>query len=136
MGPAFAQAVEQMEFQNLAVESDYQLTVEDSALVAEHDVIIFADAAVRGREPFFFKALSPVQAVSFSSHSVDPENLLALAEQMFHKTPRGYALGIRGYEFNEFGEWLSDRARKNLASAVEYITPAIVKQTFTEYIID
>ena len=135
LGPAFAEALERMKLENLTVDSNYQLSVEDSAQVAGHDVVIFADAAVKGREPFFFKEISPLSAVSFSSHSVDPENLLALAEQIFHKIPEGYVLGIRGYEFNEFGEWLSEGARKNLADAIAYMTPVIKKQTFNEFII-
>ena len=30
-------------------------------------------------------------------------------------------MGIRGYEFDEFGEWLSNGASDNLAAAVQHL---------------
>ena len=79
------------------------MTVEDAAAIAQHDVVVFADAAVSGPEPFYFERLEPQMAVSFSSHSVAPAAALALSEELFGKRVPGYVLGIRGYEFNEFG---------------------------------
>jgi Ni,Fe-hydrogenase maturation factor len=97
------------------------LNVEDSEHLAQHDVVIFADASVNGAEPFFFESLVPDPSTGFSSHSVEPQALLALAWQLFGATTRGWVLGIRGYEFNEFCEELSDPARRNLQMAVEFV---------------
>ena len=63
--------------------------------------------------------------MSFSSHSVRPEAVLTLAKELFGGEPKGYILGIRGYEFDEFGQRLSDAARANLASAIEYVESAL-----------
>jgi hydrogenase maturation protease len=122
LGPALAAALEPLNLPGVTVDADYQLTVETAAAVAEHDLVIFADASVAGDEPFFFQALDAAGAeLSFSTHSVEPEAVLALCEQLFAARPRAYVLGIRGYEFDEFGERLSEAARANLTAAVGFL---------------
>ena len=114
LGPALAEAVAALGLPGVTVDSDYQLTVEDAAAAAENDVVIFADASVNGEEPFFFREIVAEGTLGFSSHSVDPEAVLAMAVDLFGAKTKGYALGIRGYQFDEFGERLSDKARENL----------------------
>ncbi len=121
LGPALAAALEECGIEGFTLDSNYQLSVEDAAEVAAHDAVIFADAALVGPEPFYFSPIEPVPALSFSSHSVEPAALMALAQELFGAHARGYALGIRGYDFNEFGEKLSPKARKNLDAALEFV---------------
>lgn len=121
LGPALAEAVERLGLPGVTVDSDYQLTVEDAELVARHAVVVFADAATEGPEPFFVRTVTPGESMSFSTHSVRPEGVMGLAEQLFGAETRAFVLGIRGYEFNEFGERLSDRARQNLVQAETYL---------------
>jgi hydrogenase maturation protease len=130
LGPALAEAVEQLRIPDVTVEADYQLTVEDAAAVAAHRYVVFADASVAGREPFFFRAVQPAAHASFSTHSTEPEAVLALARDLFQADTKGYALGIRGYHFNEFGEALSDGGRQNLAAALCFIVPVLKGRTF------
>lgn len=126
LGPALAEAVEELDLPGVTVEADYQLTVEDAAEVAKHDVVVFADADVAGPEPFRVKRIYPGSSrLSFSSHSVEPQAVLSLAKELFKAEPEGYILGIRGYEFNEFGERLSEKAQANLAAAVAYVESAV-----------
>lgn len=125
LGPALAAAVEDWNVEGLTVDADYQLTVEDANDVARHDVVIFADASVNGREPYFVEKVEPKEALSFSSHSVEPGVLLHLAKTLFNASPRAYILGIRGYDFNEFGERLSPRATENLEKAIAYLRLAL-----------
>ncbi len=132
LGPALAEAVEAMNLPGVTVQADYQLTVEDAAAVAEHDVVIFADADVAGAGPFYFRRIVPRAGCSFTSHSVEPTALLALATQLFESRADGYILGIRGYEFNEFGERLSQRAAQNLAEALTYVRTALLAGRFPE----
>ena len=128
LGPAFARAVESLETSGVTVEADYQLTVEDAAEVAKQDVVIFADADTAQPGPFWVKEIYPGPAqVSFSSHSISPEGVLALARDLFHATPKSYLIGIRGYDFNEFGERLSPRAQENLEAAVAFWQDACEK---------
>jgi len=134
LGPAFAEAVQERAFEDLTVESGYQLNVEDAALVADREVVIFVDAAVGGPEPFSFCGIEPGGSLSFSSHSLGPEVLLALAGDLFGVRTRGYILGIRGYEFDDFGEGLSAGARRNLESALRFIERCLGKGTFDEVV--
>lgn len=133
LGPACAAAVEQLRLEGVRVDANYQLNVEDAADVAEYDVVVFADASVNGPEPFGFEPLLPCADAGFSSHSIEPAALLAMARDLFDGKPRAFALGIRGYEFNEFGERLSDAARRNLEQAVEFIAGVIRDHAFDRY---
>ncbi|MDT8323211.1 MAG: hydrogenase maturation protease [Bacteroidota bacterium] len=121
LGPALAAAVEKLAPAGVTVDSDYQLTVEDASDVAAHDIVIFADASTSGTEPYYVEAVEAKAALSFSSHSVEPAVLLHLAQTLFEAKTRGYILGIRGYEFNEFGEGLSEPAAQNLEKALQFI---------------
>ncbi len=132
LGPALAKEVEELNLPGVTVDSDYQLTVEDAAQVAEHDVVVFADAAVSGAEPFCFRRIEPKTEVSFSSHEVDPQAVLGLAQDLFGARTLGYVLAIRGYEFNEFGESLSFRARVNLEAALRFVNTALRERDFCE----
>lgn len=125
LGPALAAVAEAWAVDGLTVDADYQLTVEDASAVAEHDIVIFADASVNGREPYGIEAVQPKEALSFSSHSVEPSVLLHMAHTLFRSGTRGYILGIRGYEFNEFGEGLSARATANLEKAAAFLRMAL-----------
>ena len=133
LGPGLAKAIEGLGLTGVTVDADYQLTVEDAAEAAKHEVVIFADADVSGPEPFRMQRIYPASdSMSFSTHSVQPEAVLALARDLFQAEPRAYILGIRGYEFDEFGEGLSDQAAKNLVAAVTYLESALRKGEFCE----
>lgn len=130
LGPKLVEALEQRDFPGVTFDADYQLTIEHASDAAEHDVVLFIDAACKGPEPVGFRALAAGEAITFSSHSVSPGGVLALAKQGFGKSPRAYVLGVRGYEFNEFGEGLTERARSNLDEAIAFIEPIIRQRTF------
>ncbi len=132
LGAAFAAAMEQKTPAGATVEVDYQLMVEHAAAVAERDVVVFVDAAVSGPEPFSFRRLEPRPAFSYSSHCLEPENLLALAEELFGARAAGYALGIRGYEFDDFGESLSSGALDNLSAALTFLVAVLQEGKFRE----
>jgi hydrogenase maturation protease len=136
LGPALAEALAAMRLPGVTVDADYQLTVEDAADVARHDVAVFADAAVAGREPFFFRRIRPEASLSFSSHHVEPGALLTLARDCFGTETAGYALGVRGYEFNEFGERLSEGAVRNLTSAVAFLEDVLKHESFEQAVIE
>jgi len=132
LGPALAEAVEKLKIPGLTVDADYQLTVEDAAAVAECDVVLFADADAQGPEPFSFQVLEPKREESFSSHSIRPDAVLALAEDLFNAHSSGYLLGIRGYEFDEFRETLSAKAADNLAAALRFAESLLRRRNFSE----
>ena len=126
LGPALVQELSQRGLgSDVAVESGYQLAIEDAALVAEQDVVIFADADRACRDPFELRRLLPRRESSFSTHSVAPAVLLGLAHEHFDCRTTGFELGIRGYEFDEYAERLSPRAKHNLAAAANYMDRAL-----------
>jgi hypothetical protein len=50
---------------------------------------------------------------------------MALAQDLFDAQASGYAMGIRGYEFDGFGEQLSVGAELNLALAAQFLVPVL-----------
>ena len=122
LGPALAQDLSGRGLgSDVMIESGYQLAIEDAALVAGHDVVVFADADKACRAPYELRRLEPKHGAAFTTHAVAPADLLGMAHQHFGCDTLGFTLGIRGYEFNEFGEALSPRARVNLAAAANYM---------------
>ena len=121
LGPAFAEQIQALQLPDVSVESNYQLNIEDADLISRFDLVVFADASVNASEPFDFMPMhSKPPVIGFSSHSITAESLLGLSEELFNAAPQAYAMAIRGYEFNAFGESLSGAATANLAGAVGF----------------
>lgn len=120
LGPRFIERLEELSLPGVALDSDYQLTIEDSSTIAEYDRVLFVDASVSAPDPFEIVELEASDAMSFTSHSVAPSQVLGMARDLFHSKVRAFALGIRGHEYNEFGERLSEQAQANLDAAVDY----------------
>jgi len=126
LGPAFADRLAARALPGVTVASDYQLQVEYAEEVSRHARVVFVDADRTGGEPFWIRRLEPAdQGVSFSTHSVAPGALLTLVRDLFDAEPEAWLMGIRGYEFDDFGEWLSERAQANLDQAVTAIEMAL-----------
>ena len=121
IGPAVAREIEKLGLEGVTVDSDYQLTVEDSAEAAGHDTVVFVDAAVEGREPFSFTRVEPVRQESFSSHSVSPQAVMGLAEDLFGAETTAYMLAVRGYSFEMFREEMTPEAGENMRAALEFL---------------
>jgi len=124
LGPAAAAQIQQLGWRNVTVLDNYQLVIEDSADVAAADVVWFVDASKTCPEPYVVKSLSPSLYAEFTTHVVQPEVILALAQMYYGKSPQAYLMGIRGYQF-EFREGLTARAAQNLVSAAAALTKMI-----------
>jgi hydrogenase maturation protease len=126
LGPALAAGLAARGVEDqVRIETGYQLQIEDAALVAEHDVVVFADADRTAGAPFALRRLEPRSTTAFTTHALAPETVLALARDHFGGRPRAFVLAIRGYEFADFGEGLSPGARHNLDAAVNYVDRAL-----------
>ncbi len=132
LGPALAAQVECLALPGVTVQSDYQLCLEDAEAASRHDVVIFADAAASGAEPFSFRRVEPASGLGFSTHSLQPEVVLGLAQQLFGARTDGYTLGIRGYVFDDYEESLTDQGRANLAAAVAFVRRVCEQGSFAE----
>jgi hydrogenase maturation protease len=125
LGPAFAEAIDRMNFDGVTVDAGYQLGIEDAVDIADYDEVLFVDAAGEGTEPFSFERLSPELSTSFTTHRVRPSFVLAIAREVFDAETKGYLLGIRGYELDELEEGLSKGARANLDAALRFVAQAL-----------
>ncbi|MEI7902377.1 MAG: hydrogenase maturation protease [bacterium] len=126
LGPAFAERIQALAIPGVTVDSDYQLSVEDVATIIKHDIILFADASVDGREPFDLQPLAAQHGgLGFSSHTLSAGALLGLAKDLFGASPQAYLLAIRGYDYDEFGERLSEHAQTNLDATVASLEPLL-----------
>ncbi len=135
LGPAAAETIEKLELEGVTVDIDYQLTVEDAAAAAEYDIVLFIDASTEGEDPFVVKRITPVRQESFSSHSVSPEAVLALAHDLFDASTKAYILCIRGISFSMFTETMTDQAASNLEQALAFIVPVIQSRTFDQTVV-
>lgn len=117
LGPAVVRAIDGLGWSNVSTLDNYQLTIEDAVDVAAHDMVWFVDAACRGDEPYAIHCLSPSLDITFTSHLVKPQTVLAIADQQFCRCPEAWLVSVRGYEFG-FHEGLSDRAHDNLTATV------------------
>jgi len=134
LGPALADRLTARALPGVAVTSDYQLQVEDASDVARCQRVVFVDADRTGGEPFWVRRLEPAtRGIGFSTHSVTPGALLALVRDLFDAEPEAWLMGIRGYEFDDFGERLSDRAAANLEEAAAGLEAALQTNGIREF---
>jgi hydrogenase maturation protease len=127
LGPAFAARLEALRLPGITVESDYQLAIEHAHLAAQHDSVVFADAAadIERESPFYLRAVQPAPEDHYSSHSISPQAVLRLAAQCFAAHPRGWLLGIRPMDLESFAEGLTPEAEANLSTALTAFREAL-----------
>ena len=104
----------------VAFDSNYQLNAEDALAVAESGQVVFVDAAQEGPAPFEFRPLAPQKEISFSTHAMSPESVLALADELYGARPPAWLLAIRGESW-EPNEPPTAAARSHLATAREFL---------------
>ena len=130
LGPALAEAIDQLNLPNVTVDSDYQLTVEHAEMAAHYAVVIFADATQDNQEPFSCTRIEPgPPALRFTSHHLTPQDVLALTRDLFAAQPTAYLLAIRGHRFGELELGLSPNAQAALEGAVDFLTTKILDNT-------
>ncbi len=110
---------------NIALDSNYQLNIEDAADIADKDIVVFVDASEEAHvENFIVTRVEPTDKVEFTMHTVSPGFVLNLCNQIYNKMPETYLIHIRGYEW-EMKEELTVEAKKNLSLALDYIKQGI-----------
>jgi hydrogenase maturation protease len=99
------------------LEAAFQPGIEHAAAVAEHDWVLFVDAAAEGPSPCSVRRVEPLPNAAFSTHVVDLGSILAIAAQSFGSRTPAWLLAVRGYDFG-IAEELSERAARNLDAAL------------------
>ena len=90
-----------------------------------HYALVQIHADETGPAPFLARPLEPTGRPAFSTHSLTPGTVLALAAELFGARPRAVLLGIRGYAFDGFGERLTRQAEDNLRAARAWVAAAL-----------
>lgn len=108
----------------LTFDRNYQLNAEDALEASRHDIVVFLDASKDQGEPFRFAAIQPSPAVSFSTHSMSPESVLALCRDLYGVGPAGRLLTVRGYSW-EPNEAMTAGALGNLEAARAWLEPLL-----------
>jgi Ni,Fe-hydrogenase maturation factor len=97
--------------------------VEDALTVAGHDLVVFVDATYEEIEDIRVSRVQPDYRLSFSTHSVSAESVIALARELYGGKPTAYMLHVRGYHW-ELGAALSQGALKNAHRATKLLLSA------------
>lgn len=129
LGWKFVEIIEELGYNAQDYEFRYQLQVEDAALIAHYDVVIFVDASMaRLKEGFEIKPCTAIEPDFFSTHAQKPEAILYLTNKLYGKFPHAYTLAISGLEW-ALSTSLSQEAETNLQTAlgffIEKFLPAI-----------
>jgi hydrogenase maturation protease len=120
LGAALVERLKKRRLRGVDCDADYQLVIEDALACAEHEVVVFVDAARGLRKPFSFSKVLPAAGLPALSHALQPGAVLAVASGLYGKAPDARLLAIRGHRFS-IGEGLSVRAEADLALALEFI---------------
>lgn len=124
LGDAMVQLIENEQLPGVTTDSNYQLNIEDAALVAENDAVIFVDASVNCAEPFEFTKIEPAGEIAFTTHAMSPQSVMALCEDVYGKSPPAYILAVRGYEW-DMEMPISEQAALNLNKSFKFILEQI-----------
>jgi hydrogenase maturation protease len=93
-------------------DADFQLYLEHAADLARHEKVIFIDASLIDPEPFSIKKLTAAphlpSALTYTSHYLSPEALLAICREHFSCTPAAWLVGVRIYGLDITGT-MTDR---------------------------
>jgi hydrogenase maturation protease len=120
LGPAAIEKLKERRLCGVGCDADYQLNIEDALAVSRHDLVVFVDAARGLRRPFAFRPVRPARNLSAMSHALSPGAVLALAAELYGRTPEAWILAIRGHRWT-IGEGLSAKAEANLGLALEFL---------------
>jgi hydrogenase maturation protease len=124
LGPAIIDKLESDGIKGIVIDSNYQLNIEDADNISICDKVIFVDASIDADEPFSFNRIEPSAEITFTTHTMSPESVIALVKDLYDKDMEAYVLAIKGYEW-EFIEGFSSGASDNFNKAYAFLVNKI-----------
>ncbi len=118
--PRSSELLEAARLEGVALDSNFQLNIEDALACSKFGTVIFADASETAEAPFSFTELEPAREIAFTTHELSPAAVLALCEELYGQRPKAWILAIRGYAW-DIGESLSPQAEINLSAALAFL---------------
>ena len=124
LGPKLVELFEKeknmnVDMQSIDLDSNYQLNIEDADNIKDYDLIIFADASKTCKEPLEINEIYPSNEIQFTTHSISPQSVLAICDDIHDKQPKAFLLEIRGYDWEMLIESMSQKAEDNLLIAYD-----------------
>jgi hydrogenase maturation protease len=116
----------------VALDSNYQLNVEDALELARYEIVCFVDASYAPCAPFRFYPLRPDAKIGFTTHAMSPGSVVALSKQLYNAHTRAYMIEIQGYEW-AMREGLSTSARENLDKAIQFLAPLLRRPCLEDF---
>ncbi len=126
LGPEFLQRLELVlrclpENNQTELLTDFQFQIEHALDLQGRQRVIFVDASLSAEAPFEFKQIFAYKDSSYTTHSIRPEAVMDVYQQIYQRLPpECYLLSIRGNSF-ELGDSISTVAEHNLEQALEFI---------------
>jgi hydrogenase maturation protease len=131
IGQAIAKAVDQQNRVGVRSLWRHQLTPELAADIAESKLVIFVDAYLASEtQDVRVCSVEPLSSSTPSSHSCEPQGVLALARTVFGHCPPAWLIAVPGTNF-ELGESFSPTAQKGMGRALEQLDYLIETHQFT-----
>lgn len=124
LGPAIIDKLESDGVEGIILDSNYQLNIEDAHNISICDKVIFVDASIDADEPFSFNKIEPSAEITFTTHTMSPESVIALVKDLYDKDMEAYVLAVKGYEW-EFVEGFSSEASENFNKAYTFLVNKI-----------
>lgn len=125
LGWAFVDALEDSLPPQVETFCNYQLNIEDAEMISHHPQVLFVDASkAEDLDSFRCNKVDAKASVSFSSHFLSMESVLALCHDIYKKKPTTYVMEIRGYEW-ELQQGLTKSAQNNLNQAISFFKDKI-----------
>jgi hydrogenase maturation protease len=120
--------IDENSIKDIFTDCNYQLNIEDAALIADYDKVVFVDASVvEDVKDFRLESIQPNDAtIEFTMHAVSTAYVVDLCRKIYNKTPEAYVLHIKAYEF-DFKEELTPKAEENMQQAFDYLKNYLVQ---------
>ena len=120
VGSKVAEAVAALNLPGVSVIVRHQLVPELAEPISQARGVIFVDAAVNANGRGEWREIEPNETGQLFAHATDPRSLLALAGQLFGRSPPAWSLAVPVEDLG-FGDGLSPRAEVGLRVALKQV---------------
>ena len=121
LGWAFLDEIKKSEVFKGELHYCYQLNIEDAEVISNAENVIFVDSFAGDlKENCILEECKMNGEITFTTHALNPEAVLALSNDVYNKKPNAYVLKIKGYKW-DLEEGLSQRGKRNLNEALNLI---------------
>jgi hydrogenase maturation protease len=120
VGPKVAEAVAELNLPCVSAMACPQLTPELAEPISQAERVVFVDAAVDSPREVQLRELKPAESSQIMAHAAGPSTMLALARDVFGRSPEGWWLTIPVDDLG-FGEELSTLAKAGFETALAKI---------------